>query len=184
MKTRTRSRTAIIVTTKWMRLSDSSKTSSYASSRYLYNIAKIAKGAAAASHKQPNGRKCIWPNHGTGTLNDGTFRMSETSPPAAKTAAPIPNSFAGDLGQPMFLALLSGTCAGVVFASGKTGRSGTSGSPPTYDQMTLPMNTPSPSSVIQKSKLLGTSDFVCGNTTCSAPTIRSAKLPKACHNPT
>src|SRR6267143_3145982 len=93
-----------------MRFNDSSKTRSYASIRNLYSIAKIANGAAAASHKNPNGTKCNSPDHGTGNLNDGTSRMSEMSPPAAKTAAPIPNNLTGDLGQPMFLTLSSGTC--------------------------------------------------------------------------
>src|SRR5213594_1093884 len=36
------------------------------------------------------------------------------------------------------------------------------------------MNRPSPSSVIQKSKLLGTSHFVCGNRTCNALLIVGA----------
>src|SRR5882762_894272 len=134
----------MMVTTKWMRFIDSLKTRSYASIRNLYSIAKKANGTAAASHKKPNGTKCNSPDHGTGNLNDGTSRMSEMSPPAAKTVAPIPKSFTGDLGQPMFLTLSSGTCAGVAFTTGTTGRNGRNGrngtacSPCTYDQMTLP----------------------------------------------
>src|SRR5260370_35461104 len=97
--------------------------------------------------------------------------MSEMIPPAANTAAPIPNSFAGDFGQPMFLALSSGTRSGVVLALGTTGRSGTTCSPRTYDQITLQGNTPSPGSVIQKRKELGTSVLPCGNAAFSAPLI-------------
>src|SRR5438552_971149 len=117
----------------------------------------MAKGAAAPNHKRPYGRKCSSPDHGTGILKDGTSRMSETIPPAPNTATPIPNSFAGDFGQPMFLALSSGTRSAAFFTPGTTGRSGTAFSPWTYDQITLPRNTTSPRSIIQKRNVLGTS---------------------------
>src|SRR5690348_12564322 len=98
-------------------------------------MAKTANGVAAASHKSPYGRKCNCPDHGTGIGYEGTFRINDTTPPPAKTAAPIPNNFTGDFGQPMFFGLSSRSGSGVVFALGTTGRTGTIGSPCIYDQM-------------------------------------------------
>src|SRR5712675_1213024 len=116
MNTRTMSRTAMIVTTKWMRFMDSANTIFCGVLQISDGRAKTANGAAAASHKRPYGRKCSCPDHGTGIGYDGTSRINDTTPPPAKTAAPIPNSFAGDLGQPMFFGLSSRTGSGVVFA--------------------------------------------------------------------